>query len=193
LPVPESRKTCSLFPSLTDVHVLFVVTDRGYPVPNALIDINGGSYQTDSRGQATVTITQAGRYNYTVSDIYVGNPVGYQPFPGTVTVTGTDITENVLLVLKNATAINDELRTTEAPCIYPNPVHGMLTIDLPAGTDADAVEVYNITGIKVCSSSTAGQSSVQIDMGDYPEGLYFVRGLQKGKVAFCGKVIRGLP
>jgi Leucine-rich repeat (LRR) protein len=179
--------------SPTAVRVIFYVTDRGYPVPNALIDINGALYQTDWGGQATVTLPQAGSYNYTVSDIYVGNPVGYQPFSGTVTVTGTDITENVQLILKNVTAINDEPRTTEATCIYPNPVHGMLTIDLPAGTEADAVEVYNITGIKVCSFSTAGQSSVQIDMGDYPEGLYFVRGLLKGKVVFSGKVIRGLP
>jgi Leucine-rich repeat (LRR) protein len=174
-----------------NLSVLFTVTASGTPVKDALITINGSNYLTDCSGHATVSLPSAGSYSYTVDDSY-GN-TDYQKATGTVTITNTGITESVQLIPAQPTAINDEPQATEAPCIYPNPVSSILSIDMPTDMEVDVIELYNITGSKVCTKCAAGQSSVQIDMGGYPDGLYFIRWLQKGKVAFCGKVIRGLP
>jgi hypothetical protein len=176
-----------------DLSVLFTVTASGTPVKDVLITINGSNYITDGMGHATVSLPSAGSYSYTVSDVYVDSDTEYQDASGTVTITNSGLTENVILIPETPTAINDESQETTNPCIYPNPVSNRLNIDMPAGIEVDVIEVYNIEGSKVFAMNTKGQSSVQIDMGGYSEGVYFIRGLQKGKVAFCGKVIRGLP
>jgi Leucine-rich repeat (LRR) protein len=176
-----------------NLSVLFDVTASGLPVKDALITINGSNYITDGMGHATVSLPSAGSYSYTVSDVYVDSDTEYQDASGTVTITNSGLTENVILIPEIPTAINDESQETASPCIYPNPVSNRLNIDMPAGIEVDVIEVYNIEGSKVFAMNTKGQSSVQIDMGGYSEGVYFIRGLQKGKVVFSGKVIRSLP
>jgi hypothetical protein len=173
-----------------DLSVRFEVTANGLPFKNALININGSNYLTDELGHATVSLPAAGSYNYTVDEVY--NDTDYQKVSGTITITNTGIIVKIQLIPAQPTAINEK----EAPPaieLYPNPVSSILNIDLPTNIEVDAVEVYNITGSKVWTVGTSGQSSVHIDMDSYPDGVYFVRGLQNGKVEFCGKVIRGLP
>jgi hypothetical protein len=176
-----------------DLSVLFEITASGLPVKDALITINGSNYITDGMGHATISLPSAGSYSYTVSDVYVDSDTDYQDATGTITITNSGLTENVILIPETPTAINDESQETTNPCIYPNPVSDRLNIDMPAGIEVDVIEVYNIEGSKVFAMNTKGQSSVQIDMGGYSEGVYFVRGLQEGKVIFTGKVVKGLP
>lgn len=78
--------------------------------------------------------------------------------------------------------------------IYPNPVSGMLTIelDLP-NTPINSIQIFNAMGAKVAelhhSQLPAGQQQYRWDAGDLPKGLYFCR-VQAGNETFIQKIIK---
>ena len=84
-------KKAAFTPVLLEEHTItFVVTDidSGSPVPGAIIDIDGGEITTNNDGEATVELID-GTYSYTVTAVY------YQDASGSVTVEGSDVTEEV--------------------------------------------------------------------------------------------------
>lgn len=53
--------------------------------------------------------------------------------------------------------------------IYPNPAHDFIRVETCHGASVQCVEIYNVSGQKVLSST-----STEINIGELPEGVYFV-------------------
>jgi photosystem II stability/assembly factor-like uncharacterized protein len=74
--------------------------------------------------------------------------------------------------------------------IYPNPATEKITIK-PSGTESNrdgTVSVYGITGKELLQKNVQG-SSIEINIGSLPQGIYFIRFKDKGKTE-SGKFIK---
>lgn len=71
--------------------VIFNITDGTNPVTNATVTFDGTSYSCNSNGIVTITNISDGSYSYTVS------ANGYNSENGTITVSGSNVTENISL------------------------------------------------------------------------------------------------
>ena len=78
--------------------VTFIVTDEssGDPVSGASVEIDGNILTTDASGQAAIDLPN-GTYSYTVT------APGYQTAAGSITVSGSSVTEDVVLQLMEYT------------------------------------------------------------------------------------------
>jgi PKD repeat protein len=106
----------------------------------------------------------------------------------------TDLSGNIakrvsrkVLVVENTTGISgagDERQFN----LYPNPSHGVFTISMNSETKMKA-EVYNMLGelVHTVSSPTASQT-LEIDLGNRADGVYFVR-VQAGTENFMRRVV----
>ena len=73
--------------------------------------------------------------------------------------------------------------------IYPNPASNSICISLPREYGIpEYLEIYLSTGAKIFSSST-GESNINLDIRDYPPGIYFVR-IKTGNKEYSGKFCR---
>lgn len=70
--------------------------------------------------------------------------------------------------------------------VYPNPVHEMLFIDTK--TQNTEVEIFDVMGKKV-QTSFLSQNSPQIDMKNFPQGIYFLK-IFDGEKYYSQKVIK---
>jgi hypothetical protein len=71
--------------------------------------------------------------------------------------------------------------------ISPNPARNMINIDFSLSQEQDAIiRVYNAVGQEVKASQTidgqAGENSVQLDVGDLPQGCYYAQLMLNGKL-----------
>jgi hypothetical protein len=73
--------------------------------------------------------------------------------------------------------------------VFPNPFNDQLTIILPLGAKKADVEIFDIAGRTVWSKQTNGDEIVQMANSELPNGLYFCRIQQSGKV-FSTKIIK---
>jgi hypothetical protein len=76
--------------------------------------------------------------------------------------------------------------------VYPNPSHGIFTIEQRAKNESEVIEVYNVLGEKVYSNYQISKSSnYQIDLTAQPTGIYFYRVISEtGTVIGEGKLIK---
>lgn len=72
---------------------------------------------------------------------------------------------------------------------FPNPFNEQLTIVLPLGAKKANVEIFDIAGRTVWSKQVNGDEIVQLENNELPNGLYFCRIQQSGKV-FSTKIIK---
>ena len=79
-----------------------------------------------------------------------------------------------------------ERKLSDLVQVYPNPVKDKLTIRLPANEKA-SVKLMDNQGRELLSDRFKG--SVEIDMHDYPEGMYVLRLLKDDEVVVT-KVIK---
>ncbi len=62
---------------------------------------------------------------------------------------------------------------TEDIMLYPNPVHSMLTVEIPSG-EAATIELYDMFG-KLVLTQSAEDTSTDISMANLPAGLYLLQ------------------
>ncbi len=72
--------------------------------------------------------------------------------------------------------------------IYPNPSNGVFTIQNPTSLeDLSGLEISDITG-KAIYNLTPGHSPVQIDLSNYPKGVYFLK-IETNNQYFTQKIV----
>ncbi len=101
------------------------------------------------------------------------------------TVTGVQFDPERHIISKNSTATltNDGFELTKTE-VYPNPVHGLLTIDTT--NTIDRILLVNSVGQSINASLT---SLNQLDFSNYPSGVYFLQ-LQSGQNTKTIKVVK---
>lgn len=135
----------------------------------------GGSFEEAAYGISV---------NASASDIYVA---GFFNSPsvsfGTSTVTkgcGDDVV--VAKMTGPAVGIKEQYFSNQL-CVYPNPSSGKFTIE------ADGkVEIYNILGETIVTKNLSGKN--QLDLNEYPNGVYLYRVFTTGKNTYSGRIIK---
>lgn len=124
-------------PATTEYSITFNVTDGVNPIVGASITVSGQTLTTNASGEATIDLLD-GTYAYTVTK------AGYNQSLGNVTVSGNDVTENVVLdeiVLEYIVTfiVTDGTNPIENASIFVDDqtistdVNGEATISLPDG------------------------------------------------------------
>ncbi|MGM0566840.1 MAG: carboxypeptidase regulatory-like domain-containing protein, partial [Bacteroidota bacterium] len=152
--------------------VTFIVTniDSGSPIPEAIIEIDGSEITTNNDGEAAIDLTD-GTYSYTVTAEY------YQDATGSVTVEGSDVTEEVEMeqelwnysfMVSNAVTgepiegaiieVQDETATTDES--------GQASVLLPAGGGQDFY--VEADGYEPASGTTASEPFFIHEVGMMP-------------------------
>ena len=71
--------------------------------------------------------------------------------------------------------------------IYPNPTHDILHVETADNQDNLSYQVYDIYGKLLQSGSILSNT---IRLGDYADGLYFVRILQNNQIITTEKIVK---
>lgn len=81
-------------------------------------------------------------------------------------------------------------QTQYAIKVYPNPANNRVVFaDLPRTTAQQQVELYSLTGFQIASVPVAaGRSTVELQVGELPTGLYLYRVHADGQQAIVGKI-----
>ena len=98
-------------------------------------------------------------------------------------------TNAVINTISNNNSVGDLNGANSLLKVYPNPSTGIFTITVEdvRGQRAD-VEIQNMLGAKVYSGSSKS-SKTQIDISNYPQGIYFLQ-IQAGEKVISKKVIK---
>lgn len=89
------------------------------------------------------------------------------------------ITNTTLNTIAFPLGLTEEKKTGNL-LIYPNPSNGIYFLEVPTGTEASLVEVYNLQGQVV--QSLALQEGINVlDIIDFPSGLYLLKGQLNGE------------
>ncbi len=140
---------------LSGYTVTFEVFADGQPAENAAITINSATIYTDESGLATIDLLN-GEYPYTAS---FGN---YNELSGTITVDGSDLTENIAF-----TGIYEP--ESNQVRIYPNPSSGIFYVECEDESD---IQIVNSAGQIVKTVHVEGKE--KINLTDATQGVYFV-------------------
>ncbi|MFM7153749.1 MAG: T9SS type A sorting domain-containing protein, partial [Bacteroidota bacterium] len=155
----------TIFPEIV-VSVDTVINDFNFQTIGAvLIDVSGGlpplTYSWLLNGQQVSTAqdlsgSPAGNYTLVITD---DNDCSVTR---TFTISNTSATENPVLA--------DGIR------IFPNPANNWITVALPeelSGQETD-VQVFDMTGRRVLSQYSEGDSQIRLSLSGFAEGLYHV-------------------
>ena len=80
----------------------------------------------------------------------------------------------------------DETDVTKFAIIHPNPTNGSITIN---GYNIKTIEVINVCGQTVLKNS-CNSNEVTIDLGNMPEGVYFIRITDDKSRKFSEKIVK---
>jgi lysyl endopeptidase len=123
--------------------------------PYTYVWSNGQSTANSNSSTNTITGLAAGNYNVQVTD---GN--------------GCVVSESILV----STNTGVEEQSIEAlVSVYPNPAKDMITVELPAGKNADVFELFNVIGSRIDTFSVAGKQKFSVDLKTFAKGVYFLR------------------
>ena len=87
---------------------------------------------------------------------------------------------------ENPLAVNEP--HIAAAGIYPNPANGSINIICGDNSVGSTIEIVDVNGKVVKTSSVLSGNSAMIDISDLASGVYFVR-VNKGSVVLTGKFI----
>jgi hypothetical protein len=119
-----------------------------------------------------------------ISDPFILNPIAGPFFEIDVYYFVLTTTDNLLGISISDTMFVDviesvEIFSAEDVKVYPNPTSGQLFIS--AKGSLERVSIVNINGIRVFQAENL-PATTQIDLSEFPSGLYFVRLLVKGEI-----------
>lgn len=87
------------------------------------------------------------------------------------------------------TGVNELLSAEQDVEIYPNPSTGVFSVHSQAiNNENQFIEIYNVIGEKVYSTSTSKQENYTIDLSEFSKGVYYLK-LYKGAKSITKKII----
>jgi len=86
------------------------------------------------------------------------------------------------------TGIDQVLGEENGMEIFPNPSNGMFSIQQQSGTKQQTIEIYNILGEKIYSTTSDTKATYDIDISHSPKGIYFVK-LNDGEKIQTEKIV----
>jgi len=150
-----------------DVNFIVTVDPGAEPVEGATISMNGIVRYTNETGQADFAGYEAGFYTYVVSKD------GYEMATGDFELADENVTIEVSLLISSIDdATPGNIRT------YPNPVTGILNIQLPSDYNLEIIDMYG----RVIKSESLLSGTTQIDLSDQIPGLYYLRLKRDGQL-----------
>ena len=91
-----------------------------------------------------------------------------------------DFNNSVVRVVKSFTTNTKQIAVTdERFTLYPNPANSIITIKV--NKKIDAVKIYDLTGRLITDYLKQDGNTQQLDVSRYPNGIYFVTVISKGK------------
>ena len=156
--------------NLTTYDVTFMVTDGTNALQGATVTLTGyNAVNSDASGVATVSgVVPAIDIAYTVS------LTDYEDANGTVTVTDTNVNENVTMQIQ--TGIEDI--TQEFAKVYPIPTNGKITIETEEINAS--YTIYDVCG-KVVEKMTITETETKVDLSAYSKGIYLIEIMSENK------------
>jgi len=115
--------------------------------------------------------------------VYTGNSHG----PQGDAIRGSNYTRLVRNITNN-TGINDG-KNTDFINVYPNPAKDKFTITFNNNKHKVSIEMYNSFGCKVKELQTNNTRSINININDLPNGIYYIR-INTDNVVFTYKLIK---
>lgn len=127
--------------------------------------------------------TKIAEYKYGNNKIAVLVKVNIQQ--GTPSVPGT----NTVIITPVSSSVNQTLSGDNRVQVFPNPSTGFVTVKLNnVCNDNVSVELMNSNGAKIFSDQLKDQLSYDIDMSNYPKGIYFINTIYQDNV-FTNKIV----
>ena len=110
------------------------------------------------------------------------------PFIATITTDLSGNIQNASYLISATLGINDKKDISFASSVFPNPSTGKFTIAL-RNSNVNTIEIYNVTGVKVFSASGINHRIYdEIDLTNYPNGIYFIN-IYTGEKSYKEKVV----
>jgi len=159
--------------------VTFTVTNGTNPVAGAVVKLEGYDDQTTNSSGIAV-------FSNVIPDNDIGYTItadGYEDETGKVTVTDSDVDIDITLTV--ATNINKT--DDEGLRIRPNPVSGLLRINIDNGT-VQLIRVTTLTGRTILESKENGKAAT-LNLSSLRRGMYIVTILSGDKV-FTRKIVK---
>ncbi len=115
-------------------------------------------------------------------------PYSYQGFTGKTLISGNPIELNPYNYTCNLTTdINKVNKSIENILVFPNPVENYCTIAITNGETIKSIQIINSLGQIVCLSAS---TNFQIDLSEYPSGVYFIKVTTNNQYVFIKKTIK---
>ena len=167
------------------VYVLYLDSSRGIKSydrigPSTISALNSAVGSTNLYGISVIALPNFNSsYTHTIAVGAIADSDG-NPKAGAI---------YVLFLKGHTTGINENTQiTSNTYHIYPNPVSGILNIDLSQNNDNKAIEIVDVTGQIMAMEQTYG-AKYAIDLSNYPKGIYFVRIMDLNMV-YTEKVVK---
>ncbi len=137
-----------------------VIDEQGEEIHDAVITLNG---ETAQPGVYQFEELEAGTYGYSV------NKEGYLEVTGQLTIADEDVFIEITLIEDDVAV--DDIHTLET-IIYPNPANLMINIE--STLSISKLRVIDILG-QIVHFSQPQSENYQLNVSDFPEGIYFVQ------------------
>jgi len=148
--------------------VKFKITeDVSTPVNNATAVLNADTLISTALGITNFkNLPVYTTYNYTISK------TGYKQLSGTLYLSGDTTVTLKMEPLGTAISENSELQKIK---IWPNPVSGILNVNIPAGFVGSAVEILDLKGNSLKMFYPGNQQKFELPLHDIPAGIYLLK------------------
>lgn len=161
--------------------ITYVITEAptGEPLEGVAVNMSGIIQFTDIAGQTTFTGFLPGSYPYIVL------LEGFNIVLDTAEVIDQDLTINIALLIDG---INLEQEMIYK--IFPNPVSDKVCIEMTSQNSETFISLYNIAGELVSEHKFKDQKSMEINVSEYPSGVYFLRISAEEKTTYQKLMVR---
>ena len=160
--------------------VTFHITDNSSAlVEGATVDFNGANVNTNAQGDAVfANVAPIADAPFTVTK---GVNV-YEAYSSTLTVSNSDITVDVVLILVGVTDQNSLVSS-----LYPNPTNGKVYLTLNPVVESAQITITDLGGKVILSQEWLPIEST-IDLSGNKQGVYFIK-ITSGNSTFTGRIV----
>jgi plastocyanin len=94
-----------------------------------------------------------------------------------------------IIIVQNSVGINENTMNPDI-AIYPNPSDGLISIEIKNSPVQQTynLNIFDISGAQILNTTLSNQLNNNIDLTDFPKGLYFVK-INNGSALYTRKII----